>query len=153
WATHYKDMGQAHTVIGTEQLALPNWFGLQSESDEFLWLRILEEHDTALRRLTDNHSDELALLKQYRRTFQLQQANSILEFVFFLRDYGVLLFNLRAQDRWTLPQFSLAGVSSILNSDPVFRKLIVNPGFRAVAAAVRASTVGPQFARYRGRVD
>jgi hypothetical protein len=153
WVTHYKDMGKAHVVIASEQLALPNWFDLRSARQAKLWLNVLNEHDTALRRLTDSHSDEFALLKQYRRTFQLRREESIDAFVTFFRDYGVLLFRRRAQEHWTLPQFAVSSVSSILGRNRAFGTLIRNPGFRAVAAAVRASTMGAQAARYRGRVD
>src|SRR5215831_16936036 len=51
WVTHYKDMGQAHTVMAMEQLALPDWFELRSDHQAALWLRTIEEHDTVLRRL------------------------------------------------------------------------------------------------------
>jgi hypothetical protein len=52
WVTHYKDMGLAHTVMSTERLALPDWFGLWSERQAALWLRTIEEHELVLRRLT-----------------------------------------------------------------------------------------------------
>jgi len=68
WVTHYKDMGQAHTVMAMDQLAVPDWFELRTSEHAQLWLQTLHEHDVVLRRLTDNHSDEFALLKQYRRT-------------------------------------------------------------------------------------
>jgi hypothetical protein len=114
WVTHYKDMGQAHTVMAMEQLALPGWFALRSDRQAALWLRTIEEHDVVLRRLTDTHSEEFSLLKQYRRTFQARREDSIREFVTFLAEYGRLLFRLRAQDQWTLPQFKLETVTPVL---------------------------------------
>ena len=66
---------------------------------------MLEEHDTALRRLTDNHSEELALLEQYRRTFQTDRQEAVAAFAEFLGSYGPLVFHRRAQGHWTLPQF------------------------------------------------
>lgn len=153
WVTHYKDTGQAHTVMATEQLALPDWFGLRSDRQAALWLRAIEEHETVLRRLTDSHSEEFALLKQYRRTLQARREDSIREFVTFLAEYGQALFRLRTQDQWTLPQFRLETVSPILRRDASLRGLLRSQGFRAVSAAIRASTLGAQALRNQGRLD
>ncbi len=151
--THYKDMGQAHTLMAMEQLAIPDWFELRTAQQAQSWFRTLDEHDIVLRRLTDSHSDEFMLLKQYRRTFQTQWQESIAEFVTFLAGYGALLFKRRASGHWLLPQFTLCGVMPILSRDPSLRRIIENPGFLAVAAAVRGSTVGAQAARHNGRLD
>jgi hypothetical protein len=153
WVTHYKDMGQAHTLMGMEQLAIPDWFDLRTPEEAHAWLQTLDEHDTVLRRLTDSHSDEFMLLKQYRRTFQARWQESNAEFIEFLASYGMLLFKRRAKDHWLLPQFTLGGIALILGRDPALRALIHNPGFAAVAAAVRGATVGAQAARHRGRFD
>jgi hypothetical protein len=88
WVTHYKDMEQAHTMMAFEQLAILDWFELRTSQQAQLWLQTLEEHDVVLRRLTDSHSDEFALLKQYRRTFQTRWQESLGEFVEFLAGYG-----------------------------------------------------------------
>jgi hypothetical protein len=153
WVTHYKDMGQAHTVMAAEQLAMPDWFGLRSDRHAALWLRTLEEHETILRRLTDTHSEQFALLKQYRRTFQARREDSIRELVTFLAEYGLVLFRLRAQNQWTLPQFKLETVAPILERDAALRGLLRSGGFRAVSAAIRASTLGAQALRNQGRLD
>jgi hypothetical protein len=153
WVTHYKDMGQAHTFMALEQLAIPDWFELRTPQQARLWLRTLEEHDTIIRRLTDSHSDEFALLKQYRRIFQAWREESIAEFVEFLVSYGSLLFKKRARDHWSLPQFSIGSVAPILDRDASLRTILTNPGFQAVAAAIRSSTVGAQAARHNGKPD
>jgi hypothetical protein len=153
WVTHYKDMGQAHTIMSMEQLAIPDWFQLRTAADEQLWLRTLNEHETAVRRLTDSHSDEFLLLKQYRRIFQARREESIAELVSFLENYGCLSFKKRAQDHWSLPQFKVAGVAAILERDGNLRTILRNPGFQAVAAAIRSSTVGAQAARHNGKID
>jgi hypothetical protein len=150
--TQYKDMGQAHTVMAMDQLALPDWFELGTSQQAQCWLQTLEEHDVVLRRLTDSHSEEFALLKQYRRTLQARRDESIAEFVEFLMGYGMLLFMRRARGHWLLPQFSMSGVTPILRRDPALRTILRNPGFLAVVAAVRSSTVGAQAARHNGRV-
>jgi hypothetical protein len=153
WVTHYKDMGQAHTFMSMEQLAVPDWFELRTESEAQVWLRTLDEHDTVVRRLTDSHSDEFVLLKQYRRIFQVRCEESIAELVEFLVSYACLLFKRRAQDHWSLPQFTSGGVAPILERDESMRTILRNPGFKAVAAAIRSSTVGAQGSRHNGKPD
>jgi hypothetical protein len=153
WVTCYKDMGQAHTFMSMDQLSIPDWFELRTEAGKQLWLRTLNEHDTIVRRLTDNHSDEFVLLKQYRRIFQIRREQSIAELVHFLANYGCLLFKRRAGDHWSLPQFTIAGVAPILEYDKNFRTLLRNRGFQAVSAAIRGSTVAAQAARHNGKPD
>src|SRR5579863_908221 len=97
------------------------------------------------------HSDEFALLKQYRRTLQAQWKESIGEFVEFLMGYAMLLFKRRSQDHWILPRLSIRGVGLILKRDPDLRITLRNPGFLAVAAALRSSTFAAQAARHNGK--
>ena len=149
--THYKDMGQAHTVMSMEQLALPDWGGLQTSAQAAWWLRTIEEHDVVLRRLTDSHSDEFALLKQYRHTLQRDRGGSTAAMLTFLSDYGTLLFRRRAADCWLLPPFTYPGVAQILSHDADMAAAIGNVGIVAVTAAVRRSTLEAQAARSRGR--
>lgn len=153
WVTHYKDMGQAHTLMAMEQLAIPDWFELRTSQQAHAWLQTLDEHDVVLRRLTDSHSDELALLRQYRRIFQVQRRESMTAFLEFLSGYGMLLFGSRTQDHWLLPQLTLHGVTRILSGDPDLEITIGNPGLLAVAAAIRGSTFGAQAARHSGKHD
>jgi hypothetical protein len=153
WVTHYKDMGQAHTLMAMEHLAIPDWLELRTPQHAQWWLQTLDEHDVILRRLTDSHSDEFALLKQYRRTFQSRRSESIAEFLEFLSGYGMLLFRRRAADYWQLPQFTLHGVTRILSRHPDLGIAMENPGLLAIAAAVRSATVGAQAARYNGKPD
>ena len=153
WVTNYKDMGQAHKLMSIDQLAIPDWADLRTSADAELWLRMLDEHDAIVRRLIDSHSDEFALLKQYRRTFQARPEEAILELAEFLMNYGALLFKRRAQDHWSLLQFTVGGVAPILERDRNLRGCLSNPGFQAVAAAIRSSTVGAQGARHSGKPD
>jgi hypothetical protein len=150
WVTRYKDMGQVHTVIGMDHLALPNWMDLNTDQDAQRWLSMLDEHDTALRRLTDSHSEEFALLQLYRSTFQTDRQEAVAAFVEFLANYGALVFRRRSQDEWILPQLSLKSVTEILDASPECRVALEADGFAAVAGAIRSATFGAQGGRRRG---
>jgi hypothetical protein len=153
WVTHYKDMGQAHTFMALEQLAIPDWFSLRTASDTASWLRTLDEHETIVRRLTDSHSDEFSLLKQYRGTFQVRWQESVEQFLEFLAAYGCHLLRTRGEDHWSLPQFMAAGVIAMVERDARLRSMARNPGLRAVAATIRSCTVGAQSARHNARTN
>lgn len=150
WVTRYKNMGQVLTVIGMDQLALPNWMDLHTDEHARRWREMLDEHDTALRRLTDSNSDELGVLEAYRRTFQSDRQSAVAAFVEFLAAYGSIVFRRRAQDYWALPQFSLQSVSEIFDASPECRIILDAPGFGAVAAAIRSATFGAQGNRHQG---
>jgi hypothetical protein len=140
WVTHYKDMGQSHTVMRMEQLALPQWADASS-------LHALDEHEVAVRRLNDSRCDEFHLLNRYRQTLQSHPAGSAAHFVEFLAGYNELLFRSRAEGEWLLPQFSWAGIAPALRGHAALSEAPAHPGFTVVAAAIRSSTFSAQTAR------
>lgn len=147
WVTHYQSLGQAKAVTSIEQLAVPDWFKGADEACKVLWIETLEEHDKVLCRLSDEISEELILLKQYRRFLQCNEDEALPAFIEFLSAYGHQVFRRRGQGKWLLPQFSAANVEAILGQ---YSDVIGNPGFQAVAAAIRAATVNAQVAKKRG---
>jgi hypothetical protein len=141
WVTHYQSLGQAKAVTSIDQLAVPDWFKMANAE---IWLETLNEHDTILRRLDDAISDELMLLKKYRRFLQQQEESALPEFVGFLSAYGQHIFRLRGQGKWLLPQFSAQRVEAILEGNQSYKDIIGNPGFQAIANALRSATVSAQ---------
>jgi hypothetical protein len=145
---HYRNMGQANTLMSIGQLAVPDWFDLRTTGDIRRWRSTLLEHDTILKRLADNKSEEIALLIQYRRIFQGESEPALEAFVEFLADYGVLVFRRRAEDqRCDLPLFTKRSVEEILEHRMTYRQILYNPGFHAIAEALRAATVNALAAR------
>ena len=147
WVTHYQSLGQAKAVTSIDQLSVPDWF---ENATAEIWLETLNEHDTILRRLDDAISEELMLLKKYRRFLQQQEESALPELVDFLSAYGQHIFRLRGQDKWLLPQFSAERVEAILEGNHNYKDIIGNPGFQAIANALRSATVSAQVAKRRG---
>jgi hypothetical protein len=146
---HYQNMGQANTLMAIQQLAIPDWFELRGPSDAALWRQALDEHDKALKKLSDTNSEHSAVIKQYRRSLQAQKESALEEFCLFLQDYGLLLFKTRAENqRWALPQFSITSTSVILNRHAIYRHILLSPGFQAISQALRSATVSAQAARH-----
>jgi hypothetical protein len=146
WVVYYQSMGQAKAVTSIDQLFVPDWF--ESRQSGEVWLETLEEHDTVLRRLDDAISEELTLLRKYRRFLQRREEDALPEFVDFLSAYGQHVFRQRGQGKWLLPQFSEDKVEAILQIR--YKDILDNPGFRAVAGALRAATVSAQVAKRKG---
>jgi hypothetical protein len=148
WVTHYQSLGRVPAVTAMDRLAVPNWFDLKSETDAKLWLDTLDEHDKVLRRLSDDVSEELGLLRRYRSFLQRQEGEALPALVEFFAAYGHHVFRLRAQGKWLLPQFSRERVEAILQS--IYKEILEDTGFRAVADALRSATVSAQVAKKKG---
>lgn len=156
YVTNYQSLGSARAVTEMHMLALPAWFPVRSREDASCWLAALDEHQRVLRALRDDRSDEIGLLLRYRRFLQTRGAACIGEFLEFLGAYGC--FWLRTfggtadgRKRWP-PRFSASLVRRIImESVPQYSAILEDPGFRAVAAAVRRCTVSAQALRAMNR--
>lgn len=149
--THYQNMGKARTVTAIEELHLPDWCQA-GQVDR--WRRELIEHRERIRRLDDSISEELELLIRYRRVFQAPGPAAYEELAAFLAGYGMHVFRLRGQNKFYHKQFSEDGVRDIMNNQ--YSELFASNGFREVALAIRAATVGAQTLkrlREQGKTD
>jgi hypothetical protein len=151
---NYQSMGQAKAVTAIETLSLPGWFSLSTEADANLWLTTLEEHLTVLRRLRDDHSDEIGLILAYRRFLERRGARALFSLVEFMEQYGIFLLRERASDpNSRRKQFQTDHLEAILNQQGEYRQIISNVGFKAVAAAIRSATVSAQAMKSGGMRD
>lgn len=142
---HYQKMSRfAYAATAMENLALPGWFELRSPADAELWMDTLAEHFGILRRLDDNNSDELGMLQQYRRYLEQRGSEATMRLLAFLESYGVFVLRKRGQNQWRHRQFIVSHLEEILNHQPNYREILSNPGFRAIAGAVRSATVSAQ---------
>jgi hypothetical protein len=142
---NYQSMGQSKAVTAIETLSLPGWFPLSTEADADLWTTALEEHEAIIRRLHDDYSDEIGLILQYRRFLERRSPKALFALLEFMEQYGIFLLRERASDPSSRrKQFQTLHLEAILNQQDEYKQIINNPGFRAVAAAIRAATVSAQ---------
>ena len=152
--THYQSMGSAKAVSAMATLALPDWFLIQSNDDARAWLAILDEHQRVIRALDDNHSDEIGLLIAYRRFLEKRGKTAIWALAEFMEHYGAFVMGANGErkegrTRWT-PRFTDQYFRRILmGTDQRLAGIIDDPGFQAVARAVRQATVTAQNKRAR----
>ncbi len=142
--THYQSLGNAKAVSAMSTIALPHWFPLDSLDDAKVMLDILDEHQTIVRSLQDNHSDEIGMLIDYRRFLQARGEPAVETLIHFMGAYGSLLLRAWQQGR-RLPAFSPENFRRILMAmTPALTEVLDNPGFKAIAGAVRRATVSAQ---------
>jgi hypothetical protein len=151
---NYQSMGQAKAVTAIETLSVPGWFRLNTEADANLWLTTLDEHLTVLRRLRDDHSDEIGLILAYRRFLERRGPRALLTLLEFMERYGIFLLRERASDpNSRRKQFQTDHLEAILNQQVEFKQIISSVGFKAVAAAIRSATVSAQAMKSGGMRD
>jgi hypothetical protein len=148
---HYQSMGQSKAISSLERLALPDWFPMQSEADADLWLEALDEHFNVIRSLNEQFSDELGLIRQYRKYLETRGGSAVKELLVFMASYGILVLRERTK---TLPrklkQFRTDLLEEIMKNTS-YADILANPGFRAVALALRRATVSAQSMKRNGK--
>ncbi len=148
---HYQSMGQSKAISSLEQLSLPDWFPIRSEADADLWLGALEEHFSIIRSLNEQYSDELGLIRQYRRYLEARGARGLMELLSFMSSYGILVLRERTKTQpRKLKQFRTDFFEAIMKSTS-YADTLENPGFRAVALALRRATVSAQSLKRNGK--
>ncbi len=152
--TNYQSLGNAKAVSAMSTIALPGWFPLANRRDAEVCLAILDEHQKVIRGLQDDHSDEIGLLVTYRRFLEKRGEAAIWSLVEFMEHYGAFVMRangtrLTGRIRWT-PRFTDEYFRRILmgTNEPLLQ-IINDPGFEAVARAVRQSTVTAQNKKAR----
>ena len=151
---NYQSMGQAKAVTAIEMLAVPGWFPLETDADADLWTTTLEEHQEVIRRLRDDHSDEIGLILAYRHFLERRGPKATLTLLEFMEPYGIFLLRERASDpNSRRKQFRTDYLEAILNQQDEYKPIINNSGFRAVAAAIRSATVSAQAMKSMGTRD
>lgn len=151
--TQYQSLGSAKAVSSMATLAIPGWFTLNASADAEAFLSILTEHQRVIRSLQDDHSDEIGLLIQYRRFLELRGESSVATLIDFMARYGALVLRAREQKR-IIAQFSTVNLERLLMQNALkFTEVLNDPGFQAVADAIRRSTVSAQAQKAMNRPD
>jgi hypothetical protein len=153
--THYQSLGNAKAVSAMSSLALPGWFRIESKEDAADWLAILDEHQRIIRGLQDDRSDEIGLLVAYRRFLEKRGESSIRALVEFMERYGAFVMRanglrLNGRVRWVMRFTDQYFRRVIMGTDAHLVEIIDDPGFEAVARAVRQATVTSQNRKARG---
>ena len=147
--THYQSLGNERAVFAMAILAIPGWVVLNSDDDALGFLAILDEHQRVVRSLQDDHSDEIGLLILYRRFLEFRGETSILTLIDFMARYGSLVLREPRRTKFSTGNFERL----LMQNAPTLTPVLNDPGFQAVAAAIRNATVSAQAQKAMNRPD
>jgi hypothetical protein len=140
---YYKNLGNSAAVMNISSLNLPEWVSVNQPDDLAALREVLEEHGNIVRKLEEKFSDQCNLLADYR-TFLT--GGDWDKFFAFTTAYSGFVIKQRER-RKPVKQFTTINLEVMMrnSSRDDFTEIIESPGFQHVAAAIRASTVTPQY--------
>jgi len=141
FSAYFKNLGNASAVMNVSFLGLPGWFAVKDRAGAEAWLSILGEHEDCLRSLDEEHSDDVAILLVYRDFISSGRLEDLLEF--FAR-YATHLMRRKAQGEWAEP-FTTINLGRLFEMGYDLGPIVNNPGFQAIARAIRKSTINLQI--------
>ncbi len=143
---YFKSLGNARALANIGFIGLPGWFPVTEENADD-WLEILEEHRKVLVVLNEERSEEAELLLLYRDFLSATDSRTLLE---FLASYAPHVVRSRERKRF-VRQFTTKNLRRlIVGLSDHFKEIVDDPGFRAVAGAIRRATVTEQYHKSQG---
>jgi hypothetical protein len=142
----------AYTMINLGFIALPRWIRrLKDRREVGNVLDVLSEHQSVLRGINEQRSEGFCMLSAYRSFLSSGRWEDFFAFTDGFASY--LMRELDEARRRNRPpeqrQLSVSGLEVIMMmmGETRFQEIVKCPGFRAVARAIRKSTVTLQYMR------
>ncbi len=134
---YYKSLGNKPAVTNIGFIAIPEFVRFSSKESGDVWIELLSEHLDVIRRI---HNREYAILNNYR---QFVSANSFEQFFGFMFDYSALIIRNYNQGEYILKLFTITNMEVLMETQEKYKPIMENNGFRAIAEAIRNSTIVP----------
>lgn len=149
-AAQYKLLSRnAYTMINLGFIALPRWIRRLNDREEAARVRaVLEEHLGVLRGIDEGRSDGFRMLSMYRSFVSSGRWNDFFQFTGGFASYLMSeLDEVRRQNRRpTQRSLTVPGLEVMMTmGETQFQDIVKSPGFRALARAIRKSTVTLQY--------
>ncbi len=149
----YKDMGSAHAIMDLATLNPPPWLRtIKDAQDASSILLVLDEHHAVIQSIQDDRgaegAEEGALLSTYRAFLS---GGEIRSFFDFAASYGEYVLAKLRRTAWAklLTTAGLESLMALMQGNQKLAPILENEGFRAVAGAIRRSTIIAQFLKAR----
>ena len=143
----YKDMGSAVALLNLSGINLPRWMKVTNEAQGRAYRGVLEEHRRIVDSLQEGNADEYRLLQLYR---DFLSGHDIKPFFQFTGGYAQLTMSRIDKGRWA-PRLSTSNLEVlIMGHNAKLKAILDSPGFQKIAAAIRRSTVIPQYFKAKG---
>lgn len=141
-AAFYKDMGNAVAPLNLSEIGLPRWMKVEDEAQGRAYRAMLEEHRRVVDSLQEKNADEYRLLQRYR---DFLSGHDLSAFYEFAAGYAELTMSRMEKGRWAPRLTTIHLEVLMMGHNPKLKPILDSPGFRNIAAAIRRSTVIPQY--------
>ena len=147
---YYKHLGSAHATMNLSTLSLPLWLPeVESAEQAQLFIDLLNEHAGVVRGLDESHSDAYQLLRDYR---DFLSGRDLAAFFRFTGAYSGFVLRKMAAGGIPPRRFTITNLEILIMAhNDKLSPILEDPGFRHIAAAIRRSTVTPQYQKAQGR--
>lgn len=138
----YKSLGQSPAVLNIATLNLPRWVAPRDPETLGAFQEALAEHLQIIRTLDETRGEQFTLLAHYR---DFLSGDDFTPFFDFTTAYSGFVMQQYDRRKYVRPFTTTTLEVLFMNSDkPVFSEIVQNEGFKAIAYAIRHSTVVPQ---------
>lgn len=138
----------AYTMMNLGLIGLPRWTGEVKTRQRVKELKeVIEEHLGVVRSIDEERSDGYDLLVRYRDFLSGQQLDAFFDFAVGYSQY--LSHELERRHFWVKPFTTQNLWRLLMGTEPQFKEIVENEGFRRIAYAIRHSTVIPQYLKDR----
>lgn len=150
YTAYYKYLGTSAAVMNLSFLSVPTWMHIHGHAEVVRYLNVLQELQIVSSRIEEERGEGYELLRIFR---DFLSGNDLWPFLEFCSGYGAYLISDWERPRGGRPaayQLSIDSVQEvILGMDEGLSAIVDNEGFRAIAYAIRQSTVTPQYQKSR----
>ncbi len=131
---YYKNLGQKPAVTNIGFLGIPSFIVIKDKVDADKWKNIIEEHQKIIHYyIGKKNSSHVKILQDYRNFISIGDFDYFFEFSY---GYANIIFS-------TKKPFSITNMEGLMRSDVRFEDIFLNDGFKAIAGAIRNSTIVP----------
>lgn len=144
----YKDMGSAVAVLNLSTISLPRWMKVGNAAQGQHYREMLEEHYRVVNSLQERNAEEYRLLQVYRNFLSGRDLSAFFDFT---AGYAQVTIS-RMGKKQRSPRFTTTNLEVLMiGHNPKLKPILDNPGFQNIAAAIRRSTVIPQYFKANGQ--
>jgi len=138
----YKSLGQSPAVLNIAMLNLPRWVAPRGSEELGEFQAALKEHLSIIRGLDETRGDQFTLLAHYR---DFLSGDDFVPFFEFTTAYSGFVMQQYDRRKYVQPFTTTTLEVLFMNSEKLeFSEIVRNDGFKAIAYAIRHSTVVPQ---------
>lgn len=152
-SVYQKDMGQKRSVANIGFIQIPDFIEIGSKADVQEWTEILQEQILLVRRMKERmeikgnkgENDATPGLMIYRNFISGSNINDFFKFSYWYAEYLMSQWSKQIKVNWFTINTLNKLFISMDNQEIRLKSIIENEGFKAVAEAIRKSTVSLQY--------